>query len=324
MLGNFLDKATGLLDRNFLLAYWFPVFISASVAILVCIWVYGFADTVNWWQQDLMTKGQESGFYAQIMIVAAALVLVTILAYLLQPLTRTVVRIYEGYWPLALRDRAVSFPLFGERQIWKGRSKERKNAEEKRDWSAYNFQQARLYYEFPSREDRLMPTRLGNVIRAAEDYSKASYGMDSVFWWPRLWPLLPEALRKDIDESLTPLVAMLNFSSLILLISLACIIYLGWIGLWWRALVVAVGGILLASVTYRASVAQALSYGDRIRSAVDLYRFKLLKALSQPLPETLDDEIKIWEQLMVWLYNNDRGAVTAMRYSHSSDEESED
>ncbi|HNQ55311.1 MAG TPA: hypothetical protein PKG66_07845, partial [Methanothrix sp.] len=77
-------------------------------------------------------------------------------------------------------------------------------------------------------------------------------------------------------------------------------------------------------VTYRASVAQALSYGNRIRSAVDLYRFKLLKALSQPLPETLDDEIKIWEQLMVWLYNNDRGAVTAMRYSHSSDEESED
>ena len=120
------------------------------------------------------------------------------------------------------------------------------------------------------------------------------------------------------------MVAMLNFSSLVLLISLACVMYLGWVGLWWRVLVVALGGILLALVSYRACVAQALSYGDRIRSTVDLYRFKLLKALSQPLPATLDDEIKTWEQLMVWLYNNDRGAVAAMRYSHSLDEEPED
>ena len=72
MLGTFLDKATGLLDRKFLLAYWFPIFISASLALLVGIWVYGFTDAMNWWQQDLMTKGRKGGFYAQIMIVVGA------------------------------------------------------------------------------------------------------------------------------------------------------------------------------------------------------------------------------------------------------------
>ena len=60
----------------------------------------------------------------------------TVLAYLLQPFTRTIVRIYEGYWPLALRERIVLFPHFGEMQIWRDRSKERKEAEERRDWSA--------------------------------------------------------------------------------------------------------------------------------------------------------------------------------------------
>ena len=35
MLGTFLDKATGLLDRNFLVAYWFPIFIAASIAVLI-------------------------------------------------------------------------------------------------------------------------------------------------------------------------------------------------------------------------------------------------------------------------------------------------
>jgi hypothetical protein len=47
---------------------------------------------------------------------------------------------------------------------------------------------------------------------------------------------------------------------------------------------------------------------------VDLYRFDLLKALHQPLPATLDDEIKLWERLMLWLYNWDRGAVASMKY----------
>jgi hypothetical protein len=183
MLGTFLDKTTGLLDRSFLLAYWFPIFVSASLALLIlCTWVWGWQATLMWWQQDLMLKGKDGGYYAQLLIVVEALVLITVLAYLFQPFTRTVIRFYEGYWPVTLRGWFISLPWLGEGNIWRDRSKKRAKAEEDRDWPTYNQLQVQLFYSYSSKEDRLMPTRLGNVLRAAEDYSKSAYGMDSVFW----------------------------------------------------------------------------------------------------------------------------------------------
>jgi len=43
------------------------------------------------------------------------------------------------------------------------------------------------------------PTRLGNLIDAYEDYPQRVYGLDSVFYWPRLWLKLDKDLKEDID-----------------------------------------------------------------------------------------------------------------------------
>jgi hypothetical protein len=44
------------------------------------------------------------------------------------------------------------------------------------------------------------PTRLGNLIFAYEDYSTRVYGMDTMFYWPRIWLNLDKDLREDIDN----------------------------------------------------------------------------------------------------------------------------
>jgi len=44
----------------------------------------------------------------------------------------------------------------------------------------------------PAESDRHMPTKLGNILRAAELRSKDKYGLDAVICWPRLWLLLPD------------------------------------------------------------------------------------------------------------------------------------
>ncbi len=318
MLGTFLDKATDLLDRNFLQAYWFPVFISVSFALLIYIYVCGWKTALKWWQQDLLTQGLATGFYGQLIIVVSALVLITILAYFLQAFASNIMRFYEGYWPLQLRGFFVALPWLGEGKIWEDKSKKRAEAEKKKNRLEYNNQHAQLYYNFPSRAERLMPMRLGNVLRAAEDYSKSAYGMDCVFWWPRLWLLLPEAVQKDINESVTPIMAMLNFSTLIIFVGLGSTIYMGQIGQWPQCLLVLSGGIILSLVSYWSAVALARSYGERIRSAVDLYRFDLLKSLHQPPPKNLSSEEELWKQLMVWLYNGDRGAISTMEYYQDS------
>ena len=44
------------------------------------------------------------------------------------------------------------------------------------------------------------PTRLGNLIDAFENYSERVYGMDTVFYWPRLWLKLDKDVKEDIDN----------------------------------------------------------------------------------------------------------------------------
>src|SRR5260370_17941131 len=46
----------------------------------------------------------------------------------------------------------------------------------------------------------LQPSRIGNVIIAYEQYPKVRYGMDSVFYWPRLWLLIDKDVREEVDN----------------------------------------------------------------------------------------------------------------------------
>ena len=45
------------------------------------------------------------------------------------------------------------------------------------------------------------PSRLGNVLAAFEDYSLRVYGIDSIFWWGRLWLKVDKDTREEIDNS---------------------------------------------------------------------------------------------------------------------------
>ena len=46
----------------------------------------------------------------------------------------------------------------------------------------------------------LWPTRLGNLIAAYEQYPRLKYGLDAVFYWPRLWVTISKDLREEIDN----------------------------------------------------------------------------------------------------------------------------
>lgn len=43
------------------------------------------------------------------------------------------------------------------------------------------------------------PTRLGNAIHAYETYSKVMYGVEAIFYWPRIWVNLSKDLREEVD-----------------------------------------------------------------------------------------------------------------------------
>jgi hypothetical protein len=325
MLGTFLDKAEGLLNRRFVVAYWLPTFFAAVVAALFRVWAAGFKTAWRWWQK-LVVDDDNS---AQIWLLLAFLLGVTLIAYLLQAFTRTLIEVYEGYrlWPDFLRRWRVKhhrrkLAAFKAESL-SGPARERAQAYDK------------LFYGFPLKADQVLPTRLGNAIRAAERYGIRTYGMDMPFWWPRLWAKLPEAEQTQVEDALSTLVALLNLATLFAAVGLFGVIYLPLTlappARWWSLLadllprlLAGLGAWLVAWLGYQGAVVQARSYGQHLRTAVDLHRFGLLQALHQPLSKTLLEEKALWAWLTAWLYGSDPRTAFAKPYDHGGGAEEDE
>ena len=139
---------------------------------------------------------------------------------------------------------------------------------------------------FPMDEDGnycvKFPTRIGNLIAAYETYSKRSYGMDSIFYWYRIWLTLDKEVREEIDnqqalaDSTIYVIAALNICGLL------CTIYafLQMINnqlitvlpnrylLLGLAILVFIGSYIL----YRFSLHIHATFGEIFKSVFDNYR----------------------------------------------------
>jgi len=143
----------------------------------------------------------------------------------------------------------------------------------------------------PQLED-VMPTAVGNRLKAAELHPRYRYGLDSIIVWPRLWPLLPEALQQAVGEARGSLDAAVRLFGW----GLLTVLWVFW-GTWWAPLL----GLGLALVAWFRAVSAAEVYGDLIRAAFDLHRFCLYESLRWPLPEDTATEAQCGEQLTAYL-----------------------
>ncbi|HYO15592.1 MAG TPA: hypothetical protein VE685_20540 [Thermoanaerobaculia bacterium] len=271
MLISFLDRLNGLFDRHFMVGQWAPASVALVLAGSIATVSIGSGRVLRWWTglQPL----------EQTWLTLAALLAVTVLAYLLLALSNVSIRFYEGYtWP-------------GWLASWSTRR-------QKARWARGEF------HEFPRNTSLVRPTRLGNILTAAEEHPYQLYRLEAVAWWPRLTPVLPAEFRKQVDAALTPLLAWLNLSTMIVLLALVG----GAVSLlsgqrWWASLSILAGGLLLARIFYAAAVAQAADYAVLIRVAFDLYRHELLKTMHIPVPDNLVEERLLWEVLNPWIHH---------------------
>jgi hypothetical protein len=177
--------------------------------------------------------------------------------------------------------------------------------------------EAVLRTRFPS-QDRLLPTALGNVLRAAEDRHGRRYGLDSVVVWPRLFPLLPAAYAQSIEDE----VIQLDVSArLVITWALA-----GGVGAGvllhdlagtrtnpgWLLLVA--GLFVLSRMSYRAAIESALAHGQDVEVALDLYRGLVLDFTRMPRPKRLSHERRINHQLCALLETYDEEPELEIRY----------
>ncbi|MFF3859479.1 hypothetical protein [Streptomyces sp. NPDC002209] len=111
---------------------------------------------------------------------------------------------------------------------------------------------------YPADRSLIMPTRLGNVVRAAEGYGAERYGVDTVLVWPRLHPLLPDAAVKAETDARTVLDLLLNVCLSVVLFGLPLSALLAFGGAhplpWWTPLLP-----LLAAVAMHCAPAVLLA-----------------------------------------------------------------
>ena len=179
-----------------------------------------------------------------------------------------------------------------------------------------------LELQMPLDIENILPTRLGNILRASEVYPYDRYGIDALTMWPRLVNFLPEEFNHELEEINNNLVFMLNSSLLFLILALSSVFvvilnilrslrvdlvtFIWQINQWEKAMrhlplgtFCLIGGICIVFGVffYHMGTSVAIEYGYYVRTAYDLYRHKLFDYIVQNTPENEDRAKLTWKEI---------------------------
>ena len=244
---------------------------------------------------------------SQIAALLGAMVVVAASTILVQRLTTPVLRLLEGYWRPCLGLLAE-----GGRLVVQCRKKRRDHAwqllQDKLDKEmslppnelAKYARLERRRRHHPVQDNELLPTRIGNILRAAETRPVHRYGLDVTRSWPRLWLVLPETARRELEAARSSLDASVAAA-------LWGVAFLGFLPLTWWAFI----GLGVAIVTVVWWIpARAEVFADLTEASVELYRVALYQQLRWPVPKTPADEVERGKELTKYLERgSDDGAV---------------
>lgn len=309
MISSILAQVTGQLEKRFMLNAFFPALVFAlAIGATITAGIDGPAAAIEAWE------GNSTG--SKVLLAIAAVGGIFLLANLLNNAMQQVIVLFEGYGlPTWLTVSARRHQLSRASKLL---TKAQTGSEIEREEAADRFQLTFPVWPEKLTAADLAPTRLGNLLQSAESYPMQRYGVDSVRVWPRLSSLLEEPI-------LLTMAAARASMEFFLAVSLLSGIYapLGSAYLILRnadlalILIALLVGSLISMVCYQAALGPAAIYGEQVRSAFDLSRHQLLRRAGIPMPATLEEERRLWGDLLRFL---DRGeAIEGWRYVSTVD-----
>jgi hypothetical protein len=178
------------------------------------------------------------------------------------------------------------------------------------------YQSAAFYNQsYPEDLADVLPTRFGNTLKAAENYTGERYGFDGVQMWPRLVHVIPKDYKESIDSVRNELSFLVNMSILSVIFAFLCVaaffytmftiegagsnpaVYFDFLENGARYLLLAGVAFLIGRFFYNASIFSVGSFGLMVRSSFDLFRLDLLKKLGMKRPLDSIEEFEKWESL---------------------------
>jgi hypothetical protein len=324
MTAKVLDSFGGKFAEQWVATLLTPAFV---------FWLGGFVAAIQWFGwASLVAKFTSYSELLQIAILVVGLCIVSASAFVVQRFDFPLLRFLEGYWyPWLhpLRQHCIQYYRDRKDKLTK-QSNDLRNieAQQKAKLQAYKNtietsgaatltsierdeflqlnerlltpkQQETLVRlrqelrEMPANID-LMPTRLGNVLRAAERKPLDKYGLDAIICWSRLWLLMPDAAKKDLQTARVDLdsaARMWLWSVLFTLWSFT--------GALWA---IPLGVVSAIFTYYYWAIPAARTYGSLIEAAFDLYRHLLYESLRWNLPVDPTVERRVGQQLTEYLW----------------------
>ena len=191
MIDALLAQARSILEKQFLKNALLPAIVFPILIAVPPLFVDNGIDEVGaWWDAQSVT--------AKVAVTLAYATLTWFIAAVLASQWRNIIRLYEGY-PLARwlpQLDAACKNYHRARLRWlNGR----------RSWQI-------LYYDYPEDEFDVLPTRLGNILRAAEHHGHYRFGAGAIILWPRLIQVAPREFVISADEARASLEFLLVLS----------------------------------------------------------------------------------------------------------------
>jgi len=277
MLTSLGGGLLSLFSRRFVLTIWLPT-------LLFWVGIGALAVTSTGWHQgERLWLRQPIEF--KFVLAGLALAWVTFFSYLFAAQLPWGLRMAEGYWP--------------QRQpwLWLARIRREAHAARQATMSGDPAALARFYLDYPARQNRVMPTKLGNVLRSAEDHAQERYHINTVIIWPRLYVLLPDRFIAALAAARAQLDLMTAMTVLSGLFAIGgpviSFIFLPW----YAAVACFAGGLATAWLSYLGAVRACYPYGQLIRAAFDVYRGLLLDEMHWTRPSSYGAERRQWEQI---------------------------
>ena len=306
-MNDFLSKISNQIIGPMILSTFFPVVLFVAAFALVVLplapfgqpWTGVVKNPADW---------QKNGI-----AVLEITFLVLVLSVVLYNLNTPIVRMYEGYpWKdsyigkflqkrqqstleqASLIRRCIA-KMWIERQITRITTDLGELSEVQRNM-------ARLVNDdYPNNSSLVLPTHLGNVIRAFETYTTRQYGAGAISLWPRLAGVLDPSVVQTLDNAKMAFDFMINSAFLTLVLAAMSTAA----GLMWKPPVAdslyrpwevwAFVFFFLSYLSYIAAINRAREWGTQVKSGFDLCRLNLLTKLGYQKPADLTEERRMWE-----------------------------
>jgi hypothetical protein len=166
------------------------------------------------------------------------------------------------------------------------------------------------FERYPSDDEEILPTVLGNAIRRFERFGPVHYGLDQQRLWYELMATAPERVGKQVDQMRTAVDFFVSLFFGQLLVAVAAIATacfdparLGWLG------VGALVAVTVAILSYRGAVVTTDEWSYAVQALLNVGRRPLADALSLKLPRELEAEQDMWKLVGQFLRPKPRRAT---------------